>query len=96
MQQQDKLKAKYLEELQALRQTLQESPEWKIFKAFLQSQVENLPALGEYRRHYYVHGENPAHVSIRNELFTACKQGVLLSTRLLDDVIAILEGELSN
>lgn len=87
-------KQKYLADLQALR-LWQDSPEWRVFKAFLQSQAENSPALGEYRRSVYINGEDPSHVAVRNELFSAFKAGLIYSTKMLDEVISALENDLN-
>lgn len=67
-----------------------------MFKEFLKAQADNSPSLGEYHKHAYVKGEDPANVALRNEMFNAFKAGMLYSTKILDEVLAALEADLGN
>lgn len=87
-------KHKHLMELQAIQQWQASSPEWAKYQEFLRIQAHNSPSLGDYCRSYYLPGDDPRNVAMRNELFVAFKAGLLYGSVILDEAVEALEADL--
>ena len=86
---------KHLELLQAILKS-QDNPEWQTFKAFLQTQALTQQQLAGYYRSHYSHNETASETALRNELFRAFTDGLLYSTRIIQDAIASVEREIES
>lgn len=87
-------KHKHLQDLQAIQQWQANSPEWAKYQEFLRIQAHNSPSLGEYYRTGYMPGEDPRNTAMRNELFTAFKEGMLYGSVILREAVEALEADL--